>query len=136
MADTFQLKVVTPDGAVLDKKVASVSATTEAGEITVLPEHRLLLSSLLPGPMTVRFKDADDERFVLDSGFLEAGPDHVNIICDHCAKIGELDRGEIDSDLAALKKQLDDADPDGPTADTLNARLAWKTACQQAASES
>jgi F-type H+-transporting ATPase subunit epsilon len=135
MADTFQLKVVTPDGAVLDKPVASLSATTEAGEITILPEHCLLLSALYPGPMVARIANEDDTVLVLDTGFLEAAPDHVNIISEHCVEAADIDVAAIAQEIAALSAALEEADPEAPTAETLRAQLAWTRALERFASK-
>ena len=129
MGSEFQLKVVTPDGAVMDKPVRSLSVTTGAGEITILPEHRLLLSSLEPGPMTAESSDESD-AFVLDTGFLEVGPNHANIIADRCVKVADLDREQIDAEIKRLETKLEDADPDDPVTAAAQARLSFALACR------
>lgn len=131
MEQEFQLKVVTPDGAVVDKPVVSLSVTTEAGEVTILPEHRLLLSSLEPGPMNARTDD-ETESYVLDTGFLEVGPDHANIIADHCVKFSDLDSRQIDVEITHLEIELEEADPQAPTTVAAKARLAFELACRRA----
>ena len=129
MAAGFHLKVVTPSGAAYDKPVMSVTATTEAGEITVLPEHCLLLSALEAGRLVAVGLDGTREQFVLNTGFLEAGPDHVNIISENCLAAGDIDPEKLAKEAEEIRKKLDD-EPDGsPIAATLKAQLAWVDAC-------
>ncbi len=81
MAETFHLKVVTPRGAALEEEITSLTITTDDGEITALPGHCLLLSSLTAGRMIV-FRGAHDPlSYVAASGYLEIGPDHAHVIC-------------------------------------------------------
>jgi F-type H+-transporting ATPase subunit epsilon len=128
MADTFQLKVVTPTGAAYDKAVTSLSAVTQVGEITILPEHCLLLSSLEAGRMIATTPDHDEEIFALDTGFLEAAPDHVNIISEHCVSAGDIDREALSKEAEAVQQQLDSTEQ-APAAEALRAQLNWINAC-------
>ena len=44
---------------------------TKSGEITVLPNHRPLLTSLKPGVIRIIDKDSSEKFFEVHSGFLE-----------------------------------------------------------------
>ena len=129
MGATFQLKVVTPTGAAYEDEVMSLTANTDAGEITVLSEHCLLLSALDAGRMIAITKNAEKKIFALDTGFLEAGPDHVNIISENCAPASELDIEKLGEESKQLQSELDEMDAASPEATALEARLAWVEAC-------
>jgi len=50
MSDKYiKFEIVTPERVVLKEEVRQVTVPTKAGEITVLPDHIPLVSSLMPG---------------------------------------------------------------------------------------
>ena len=129
MGATFRLKVVTPNGAAYDEEVSSLTANTTAGEITVLSEHCLLLSALEAGRMIAVTKNDQKQIFALDTGFLEAGPNHVNIISENCAQAADLDADKLNGEVKEIQAKIDAADPAAPERSTLEARRAWIDAC-------
>ncbi|MDZ4285011.1 MAG: F0F1 ATP synthase subunit epsilon, partial [Patescibacteria group bacterium] len=50
----LHIKIITPERVVLEEDVDSLSLPTPDGEITVLPNHRPLVSLLATGAMTLR----------------------------------------------------------------------------------
>ena len=57
----------------------SVTIPTTAGEVTILPKHEPLVSTLKPGTITVR-DEAGDHTFSVDSGVLEVSYDQVTVL--------------------------------------------------------
>ncbi len=53
MGENLRLRVVTPNGPVLDEEAIAVTACSELGEFCVLPEHRPILSALSVGRLVV-----------------------------------------------------------------------------------
>ncbi len=70
MADTLELKIVSLKEEVFHDYVDSVTLPTKDGEITVLPNHAALVSSLREGGIRVRMADKE-ENFPTRGGFLE-----------------------------------------------------------------
>ncbi len=60
-------------------EAVSVTLPTSAGEITVLPKHEALVSTLKPGVVTVRAHDGAHE-FTVESGVLEVSNDQVTVL--------------------------------------------------------
>lgn len=57
----------------------SVTIPTTAGEVTILPKHEALVSTLKPGTITVR--DATgDHTFPVETGVLEVSHDQVTVL--------------------------------------------------------
>jgi F-type H+-transporting ATPase subunit epsilon len=129
MADTFHLKVVTPRGAALEENITSLTITTEAGEITALPGHCLLLSSLKAGRMIVFHGAQESVNYVTAAGYLEIGPDHAYVICDQCVKVVEIEAAVVQQKIADLEKQLSELASESPQISVLNEELSWQKAC-------
>lgn len=67
---TLKLKIVTPERLVLEETVSQVTMPTTEGEITVMPGHVPLISSLGSGEIIARGGE-DHIPFVVDGGFIE-----------------------------------------------------------------
>ncbi len=82
----MNLKVVTPDGVVWNAEVDFVNLKTTLGEITVLPKHIPLITTLEFGMVRVR-SDGRDFRAECSGGVLEVKKDsQAIIITEHCSK--------------------------------------------------
>jgi ATP synthase F1 epsilon subunit len=125
MADRLDLKVVTPNGSLLDEKVASFTGCSDLGEFCILPEHRPLLASLAAGRMIVEQESGEKKTYALDRGFLEAGLDHVNVITERCLAAEDLDKLEITSEREELETELKDLDQGSLEAKELLMKLDW-----------
>ncbi len=62
-----------------DGEAVSLTVPGSAGEMTVLPQHEPLISTLKPGTVTVRSKDGD-KTFVVENGVVEVRHDGATII--------------------------------------------------------
>lgn len=133
MSDTFHLNVVTPSGAALEQEVASFTVSSKQGEITVLPGHCLLLSALEAGRMVAFSKEGEAETYAVAGGYLEAGPDHANVICDRCKAAKDIDASALAPKIAEVEKKLADLNPDSPEASVTAQELKWLEACLAAA---
>ena len=127
MAETLHLKVVTPKGCVLDTPVESCTATATQGEICVLPGHCLLLTSLAAGRMIVKLEEGK-ETFAVDQGFLEAAPNRVNVITDHCISADDIDVDHTLIEISELEKELENKDTASPEVQPTIRRLDWARA--------
>ncbi len=80
----MKLKIVTPDGIIFQgEKVKSTTIPTQAGTITILPDHEPLISILEPGELIVE-KDGEVLSFAIARGILEVKKDsEVNILADN-----------------------------------------------------
>ena len=133
MADSFHLHVVTPDGAALETEVLSLTIASKHGEITVLPGHCLLLAALEAGRMVAEGPDKSTETFAVAGGYLEGGPNHVNVICDRCLPKTEIDPAAIAPRIGELEQQITDLAPDAPERTVAAEELHWLRACTDVA---
>jgi F-type H+-transporting ATPase subunit epsilon len=125
---TLELKVVTPQGPVIDEIVDAVTARSDLGEFCVLPQHRLILAALEPGRLIVARTGGETDTYAIDKGFLEGGPDHANVITQRCAAPEEIDAGEVKAEIEQLEEQLDQMQITDPKREGVVDSLEWAKA--------
>ncbi len=72
----MKLNVISLKGLEFDGEVSSLNLKTTSGEITVLDNHRPLITALKKGEAVVIKKGGDKLSFNIESGFLEIGEDN------------------------------------------------------------
>lgn len=100
----LKLEIVTPVGKTLEAEVSSVTAPGEAGELTILPEHRAGVVLLSGG--AVRYSGAESGVVFVRGGVAEVGPDRVLILADEAVLPGQVDRAAAQALLEASIKKL------------------------------
>ncbi|MBI5370208.1 ATP synthase F1 subunit epsilon [Candidatus Uhrbacteria bacterium] len=110
----LSLKIVTPERVVFEDTVDSVTATTQMGEITILPHHIPLVANLQAGELRVR-SNGDEQFLVASTGFLEVrSGNEVVILADTAERVEELELEKIEDarerarQLLEEKRHIDD----------------------------
>jgi len=97
MSNKFiKFEIVTPERVVLKEEITQITLPTKAGEITVLPNHIPLVSSLMPGVVHVKKRNGEDEIMSISGGFLEVLKDKVVILADTAERAEEIDMGRVE----------------------------------------
>jgi F-type H+-transporting ATPase subunit epsilon len=109
---SIKFEIVTPERVVLKKDIKQITAPTQSGEITVLPEHIPLVSILKPGVIELQTIDDQLELISVSGGFIEVLRDKVVILADTAERAEELDEDRIiiakKAALEAKEKALTD----------------------------
>jgi F-type H+-transporting ATPase subunit epsilon len=125
MADFLRLKVVTPRGSRFDDDVLSFTARSDLGEFCLLPNHQPILAALTAGRMIAERKEGAKELFATSGGFLEAGPDHVNVMTENFADSKEIDKDALVGERASLEDRLAGLAEDAVERAQVQADLDW-----------
>lgn len=92
MSDKFiNFEIVTPERVVLKEEILQITVPTKAGEITVLPNHIPLVSSLMPGVIFIKKRNGENEIMSISGGFLEVLKNKVVILADTAERADEID---------------------------------------------
>ena len=73
MADTMQFELVSPERKVASGQAASVLIPGADGDLTAMPNHAPLITTLRPGVMVVETANGQTRKFVVTGGFAELG---------------------------------------------------------------
>jgi F-type H+-transporting ATPase subunit epsilon len=107
----LHLKIVTPEKDIFDDEVSEVVATTDSGEIGILPEHISLMTQVLPGEVRVT---QGNKEIIMAVGFglLQVANNNVIITTDMAEKAEEIDEKSAEEArkraTAALEQKLSD----------------------------
>ena len=102
MADkTIQLQIITPEKVVFNEVVSQVTIPTTEGEITILPGHIALISSLASGDIVARV-NSEDVPMAVSGGFIEVQPPDggenttsVKILADFAEHVSDLSEDAV-----------------------------------------
>lgn len=105
--DRFDFELVSPERRLLSHKALMVVVPGEEGDFAVLPKHAALLSSIRPGLLRV-FREDENEPFdvYLSGGFADVTPSSCTILAETAIRVADLDRGELEKELADLAEDL------------------------------
>ena len=79
----MNLKIITPEKIILEKEVLSMTVPTGTGELTILPGHANLLTTLSLGNITYHETNKTNDEFVtIESGFLITDGKEIKILAD------------------------------------------------------
>jgi F-type H+-transporting ATPase subunit epsilon len=104
---TFDLSVVTPEGAVFDGEAQMVVVPGAAGEIGVLPRHAPLVAMLKAGETRIKTENAWT-ALATGPGFFKVQRDRAIVLVDDAVRAEEIDieraRQEADEARALLER--------------------------------
>jgi F-type H+-transporting ATPase subunit epsilon len=92
----IHLEIVTAERTVLSDDVDQINAPGAAGRMGVLPRHEPLLTSLIPGELSI-IKNGERTPFAISGGFMEVLPDRVTILADTAERADEIDEARAEA---------------------------------------
>ena len=95
------LKVLTPEGSVLEGDVSEVTLPGSEGELGVLPAHAALLTKIIPGALAYRAPEGQG-TIALGRGVAEVRDDRVIVLVDRAVPGEEIDAAALET----RRKQL------------------------------
>lgn len=112
MSTTLHLIIATPLRTVYDARVDQVTVTTSNGELTILPNHIPLVTTLKIGQVMVR-KGSQEIYHAIDGGILEVRPNNeLVILSDRSENATEIDISRAEEALVRAQKIMEQKDGD------------------------
>lgn len=91
----LHLQIITPEKTVFDNEVDQISLPTEDGQITVLPHHTALMTSIVPGELN--FKSHSKETVLASGfGFAQVAENDVKVLVDLAAPEEEIEEKRVE----------------------------------------
>lgn len=110
MADTFHLRITSPDRVFYEGEVTMVEINTTEGEIGVLPNHIPLTSVLAPGACYIHLPDSDPKVCAIHGGFIEILQDSMTILAEVCEWPDEIDLKRAEEARIRAERRLSEKD--------------------------
>ena len=104
MADTMRFDLVSPERSLASVAAESVQIPGMEGDLTAMPKHAPLITTLRPGVVRVMAEGISSE-YVVSGGFAEITPEATTILAEEALPRGEasgemMERLEADADRA------------------------------------
>ncbi|HEY7002651.1 MAG TPA: ATP synthase F1 subunit epsilon [Gaiellaceae bacterium] len=113
---TFDLSVVTPDGAVFEGEAEMVIVPGAAGEIGVLARHAPLVAMLNAGEIRVK-AEGEWQAFAAGPGYFKVQQDRAIALVDDAVRAEEIDVEEARREAEEARGALERAEAGDEEAD-------------------
>ena len=114
MALHFEL--VSPARLLFSGDVASVQIPGSEGEMTILPMHAPVLSTLKPGVVTVTKDSGTTEKIFVRGGFAEVNASGLTVLAETAIALADLDTATLNQQIKNAEEDVADAKSDGARA--------------------
>ena len=101
----LHLQIITPEKTVFDDEVAQVGLPTQLGQITVLPHHVSLITTVEPGEIVFEHNHRIN-RLAAGFGFAQVAADEVKVLVDLAAPEEEIEEKKIEEAKRAAEEAL------------------------------
>lgn len=115
MADTMQFDLVTPERKLASVKVREVRIPGADGDLTAMPDHAPLITSLRPGVLTVVGADGS-QSYAVTGGFAEVTAAGASVLAERAMPVGEANAATLDALIAEASKAATEAMADAKDA--------------------
>lgn len=102
------LRVLTPEGSILEGDVHEVSLPGSEGELGVLPAHAALLTKIVPGPLSYRAPEGQGS-IALGRGVAEVRDDRVTVLVEKAVLAEDIDAQALETRRRQLIAERDAA---------------------------
>ncbi len=115
MADTMQFDLVSPERSLASMAATAVKLPGSEGDMTAMPDHAPVITTLRPGVVRVSSPDGDAE-FVVTGGFAEITATGTSVLAERALPVGEVTSEILDdmvSEAANAKENATAEELDG-----------------------
>ena len=110
MADTMQFDLVSPERSLASLQVTAVQIPGADGDMTAMPGHSPVLTSLRPGVVKVQSAEGEQD-YVVTGGFAEVTATGTTVLAERAFEKGsDGARAAVEEQLEAARKRLEDAE--------------------------
>ena len=116
-ARTFDLSLVTTDGAAFEGEVEMLIVPGADGEIGVLARHAPLVAMLHAGETRLK-ADGEWSWFATGPGFFKVQRDRAIVLVDEAVRETDIDVGAVEREVDELREELERVRSEDAGADT------------------
>jgi F-type H+-transporting ATPase subunit epsilon len=118
--NTLHVEVVTAERELYNGEADVVSAPGSEGRLGILPRHAALLTTLIPGELSIKLGGAEEPLFV-SGGFLEVSDNSVTVLADTAEHAEEIDQARAEAARRRAQESLEQAESNVERAELLGA---------------
>lgn len=107
----MRFELVSPERLLKSGDVDAVTLPGAEGDMTAMPGHAPVLTTLRPGVITVA-EEGGESRLFIRGGFAEIAPEGLIILAEEAIALEELDAAKLDQEIQNAREDVDDATED------------------------
>ena len=111
MAQTFTFELVSPEKVLLSGPAEQVQLPGSEGDMTILPNHAPLISTLRPGVIDV-VRSEGRARIFVRQAFAQVEPDRLTVLAEKAYDVSELKGETLSAEISSAERDLADAKTD------------------------
>ncbi|MGG7564666.1 F0F1 ATP synthase subunit epsilon [Rhodovulum sp. DZ06] len=115
MADVMQFDLVSPERMLVSTEAERVQVPGMEGDMTALPNHSPLMTTLRPGVVSVH-AGGGVEDFVVTGGFAEISPAGTSILAEEALPKADVTREWLDAKMKEVEGEIEIAEGDAKIA--------------------
>ncbi|HEY1370228.1 MAG TPA: ATP synthase F1 subunit epsilon [Gaiellaceae bacterium] len=104
---SFDVSLVTPEGAAFEGEAQMIIVPGAAGEIGVLARHAPLVALLKAGSTRVHVQENEVLEFATGPGFFKVEQDRAIVLVDDAVRAGEIDDDRARQQLETAQAELE-----------------------------
>ena len=112
MAQAFQFELVSPERLLLSAEVTEVVIPGSEGYLTALAGHSPLMTTIMPGVVSVKLADGKSDSYVVFGGFADIVPTGCTLLAESAVPADEVKSDEITRRIEAARAELAHAKSD------------------------
>lgn len=97
MADTMQFDLVSPERSVASFTAREVRIPGADGDMTAMPDHAPVITTLRPGILTVVGADGATKTYAVTGGFAEIGQGGASVLAEKAMPAADVTAAEIEA---------------------------------------
>ena len=102
----YLLSIVTPEKIFYEDEVTSLIDPGSEGYLGVLTDHAPLITTLVPGKLTVKDQENQELLFSVGGGFMEVLKNHVTLLAHSIEFVRDIDSERAKRALDRAKQRL------------------------------
>lgn len=111
MAQTFTFELVSPEKVLLSGQAEQVQLPGSEGDMTILPNHAPLISTLRPGVIDV-VRSEGRARIFVRQAFAQVEPDRLTVLAEKAYDVSDLKGETLSAEISSAERDLADAKTD------------------------
>ncbi len=105
MADTIQCDLVSPERLLFSVAAQQVQIPSTDGDLTAMPDHVPLITTLRPGVLKVTADKGTDD-YVVTGGFVEIGAESISVLAERAIPRADMTQDEFDGLMKEAQETL------------------------------
>lgn len=115
MANTMQFDLVSPEKRLASLEATQVQIPAAEGDMTAMPDHAPVITTLRPGLVTVTGADGAETSFAVTGGFAEINAEAMSVLAEH-ASVGAEGKAALEEILEDARQRAGEASGDAKDA--------------------